>query len=408
MSNLTNRQEAAGRVTPLWRPLSATVSEAVEEARLRHDYDELAGLRTGIDALDAAMTELLWPGRLLVVAGESGRGKTTFLQQLIVSFGAQANVLALTLEDDARDTDFRKLANVSGHSVGDLRTGFRGRELPDDLDQAAAYLSGLRVDQIDGGNLTVEQIGAQVVAWSREVRAGSTDPDGERFVVVIDQLSHIVPSTNRDFYEQQGLPIPPHPAAGDHKLYEWQVDMLRRLAQRHGVLIVLAHQLNEAHGEGKPTMKSIRGSRGIVHKADGVLIAHRPAVIPNPDSMFDAQAPKTVEAPEDYALLIGAKMRSVGAFEIEVAWDGARQRFVDAERKADRAYREPPKPSERAVEGMAKLAALRARFEATKRTELEERQRVALPASVQPVPAVDAGPSRFELDEIPPPPEPEG
>jgi replicative DNA helicase len=114
------------RMAPLYRPVADVVAEVVEEMHLRNEHPDLGGYRTGLDCFDKHAREALQPGRLLLVAGESGKGKTAFAAQLAVSFSAQVPTLLVTLEDDERSTVRRQLANVSRESVGKIRAGFHG------------------------------------------------------------------------------------------------------------------------------------------------------------------------------------------------------------------------------------------------------------------------------------------
>lgn len=353
------------RPSRLYRPAADIVRSAVEEMYLRNEYSDLGGLRTGIEALDKHTREVMMPGRVIVVAGESGRGKTALIGQMAIAFAAQTPTMLINLEDDGVDSAKRWLANVSRENVGRIRSGFAGVDgLPKTVLDAADHLSNLGLDVIDGEPLTVEGIARQLWEWKKE---RGFEQGG---VVLIDQLSHVVPTdpNMRDYFVQRELPPPPAGNARADKTPEWQIWFLGEVAKRLGITVVVAHQLNNAHAiDTKPTLRSVRDSQGIVHKADLILIPWRPRMLPNP--FAGPGQPKEILAPEDYAMLLGVKARQVGEFEEVVSWQGAQQRFVDLT-KESYPYKAPEAPSERAKEGARRLAELRAQWEERKAAAL--------------------------------------
>lgn len=349
----------------LYRPVSQIVREAVEEMHLRNEYTDMGGLRTGIESLDKHTREVMAPGRVVVVAGESGRGKTALMGQLAIAFAAQTPTMLVNLEDESVDSAKRWLANVSRENVGRIRSGFAGVDgIPKKVLDAANELSELGLDVIDGQPLTVEGIARQLWQWKKD---RGFEQGG---AVIIDQLSHVVPTdpSNRDYFVSRELPPPPAGNARADKTPEWQIWFLGEIAKRLGILIVVAHQLNNQHAvDAKPSIRSVRDSQGIVHKADLILIPWRPKMIPNP--FAGPGQPKEVLAPDDYAVLLGVKARQIGEFEERVSWIGAQQRFCDTNREAY-GYKAPEAPSERAKEGQRRLAELRASWAQRRRIEL--------------------------------------
>lgn len=341
---------------PRWRPIADVIDEAMAEVSLRHSYPDLGGLRTGIRVFDRHAREALMPGNLVVLAGESGRGKTALMTQLAIAFSSQTPTLFVTLEDRAAATVKRALANVSRLPVGRIRTGFAGETgIPSKLHDAASALRSEQLDFLDGQPLTVEALANQLWRWQRE-------KGGTHQVVLIDQLSHLVPSDprNADYFRARGLPTPPPLSAPETKQLEWQTWFLKVVADRLGMLIVLAHQLNENHGEGRPNLSSVRGSRGIVHKADLVVIPWIPAQIDNP--FAGPGQPNKVPNTSGEAWLIIAKGREVPRTDERVIWIGDQQRFADPDEAASAPYIFPPAASADALEGMRRLLDLRRRF----------------------------------------------
>lgn len=339
----------------MWRSAAEVVEEAMAEVALRHAYPDLGGLRTGIQAFDRHAREALMPGNLVVIAGESGRGKTALLTQLAVAFSSQTNTLLVTLEDRASAAAKRALANVSRLPVSRIRSGFNGEVgIPERLNEAASAIAANQLDFIDGEPLTVEALAGQVWRWQR-------DRGGAHGVVLIDQLSHLVPSNpqNAQYFRARNLPVPPPMNSPETKVLEWQTWFLKVMAEKLGILVILAHQLNENHGTGKPSVSSIRGSRGIVHKSDLVVIPWIPSSVENP--FGGPGQPQMIPNTAGEAWLIIAKGREVPRAEEKLVWVGDHQRFADPS-DTDSSYAFPPASSAESLEGMRRLLDLRRRF----------------------------------------------
>lgn len=345
-------------VSSMWRPAVDVAMEAVEEIDLMNQHPDALALRTGIKAFDDVAGPALEPGRLIVVAGQSGGAKTALLAQWAVAFAAQRPTLLVTLEDDERDLVKRALANVSRENVGLIRRGFPGQEIPGSVLDAAGALAGLQLDLSDDvGSPTVEELAIMMMAWRR------THSDAPHCVVLVDQLSHIRPSDPDDAFWQRfpQYPKPPGRNAPTTKVLEWQVNMLREAARKHGLTVVLAHQLNDnVSGTEKPRRQSIRDSRGIVHKADLVVAPWVPDQVPN--EWAGPGEPKLIPNDRKAGYLIGIKARTVAEFEAPVRFVGAQQRFVDVADDEAEAWRSVPAPSVSQLEGARKLTELRGRF----------------------------------------------
>lgn len=345
--------------------ISVLVDHAVAEAELRTEYPDIRGLHTGVDEVDERLSPVLEAGRLIVMAGESGRGKTALATQWAVAFAHQVPVLWMCLEDDTVDATRRALANVGRVPVSGLRSGFRIGTVPEGVYDGARALSELPL-WVEGQTDNVMGIARRTMRWAK-----SHAPAGHiRGVLIVDQLSHILPmpysqELNAEL-ERKGLPTPPRQNDLEHKIFEWQVAVLREVAVRLQMLVVVLHQLNDARDDaGRPNESSIRSSRGIVHKADAVVIPWRPRTIENP---FPGPGqPARIPAPEDAAELIGVKGRTVPQFVAQLRWDGAHQRFASPSEAIDESNAQPYAPpaqfTERALEGAKKLADLRTRLE---------------------------------------------
>lgn len=350
-----------------WHHISDLAQQALAEAEIRTEFPEIRGLQTGVPEIDEKMSPALDAGRLVVIAGESGRGKTAMAAQFAAAFAHQVPVLWLSLEDDKIDATRRLLANLARVPVSGLRNGFKLGSVPN------AVRTG--VDTVSDMPLFIQSETDHVMGIARTTatwvaKHGAKGPI--RGVLIVDQLSHILPMPyDKDLnaeLERKGLPVPPRQTDNDVKVLEWQIAVLREIAVRLNMLVVVLHQLNQVRDDdGRPSMSSVRGSQGIVHKADLVVIPYRPRTIANPFS--GPGQPKTVEAEQDAAELICVKGRVVSAgWSVKLRFDGAHQRFVSPNEAPTPdghapAYEAPEAFSDRAMEGAKRLADLRAKLE---------------------------------------------
>jgi hypothetical protein len=348
---------------PEWTPAGVLARQALAEAEIRTEFPEMGGLRTGVESIDAHLRPILEPGRLIVVAAESGRGKSAFAAQLAVAFAHQVPVLWASLEDDGVDVVRRAIANVGRTSVGALRTGYHSGSVPQAARDAVDAIEALPLDVIETTGDAID-LAFTARRWAKANEAVQGPLGG---VLIVDQLSHIAPSNPtqdmEEYLARQGLPVPPRLRDGDVKQLEWQVNVLREVGRKLNLLVVVLHQLNGVRGEdGRPSMASVRGSQGIVHKADALLVPWRPTKVVNPFAGGPGE-PATVAAPEWAAELLCLKGRSIASgWTVPLAWDGIHQRLAEVSEELTRpaAYAAPEAPSERQLEGTRRLAALRA------------------------------------------------
>jgi replicative DNA helicase len=364
-----------------WTPVGTLAAHALAEAAIRTEHPDLRGLSTGLDTVDEKLSDALEPGRLIVVAGESGRGKSVLAAQLAVAFAHQVPVLWASLEDGGVDAVRRALANVARTPVSALRNGYRTGAVPAAAFDAQRALDELPLDLLDATGDVVDLAWTIGSWWRSQVATG---PLGG--VVIIDQLSHILPTSLEADVEERlaraGFPLPPRRGAREDQVLEWQVHVLRAMAEKLRLTVVLLHQLNDKRDEAskRPTMESIRGSRGITHKADALLVVWRPQKVENP--WAGPGQPATVDAADDQAELICLKGRTIPQFSVKLRFDGAHQRFADGDESLDSAFRAPTAPTPSALEGAQRLTALRQRFAKTGTAELP------------PAPAALPGPSK--------------
>ena len=355
-------------VTP-WRSMAEVVEEMTALVHLNHAYPDLGGLPTGIASLDRLISHTLTPGHLVVVAADTGGGKSAFVQQLAEQFAQPTDVPSLTREDPETDAAMRMAANVSRTDLGRIRSGFSGDEgIPQSFYYAAEHMAKLRLDTVDRMAMSVEKVIIMAMDWmvTKNVGRGS--------VLIVDQLSHLVPSDPAWWADKKNdfIPRPPRQGAAETTWLKWQTHALKVAAQSLGLIVVLVHQLNENAGAGRPGLSSMSGSRGINQEADLILLPWRPREAPEGfgDPLGGAAAPRPTRTADGEAFIICPKSRHGLEFEIPVHWVGAQQRFAapDVNVKALHALVAPR--SALAIEGESRMDALRRQLENTRQLRL--------------------------------------
>ncbi|WP_373069197.1 DnaB-like helicase C-terminal domain-containing protein [Gemmatimonas sp.] len=375
----------AGRrpIEAMWRRAGDVAREALAVTELRTEYPDLIGLQTGIAQLDTALRGELEPGHVIVIAGGSGDGKTTLCAQAAASFATQVPTYMLSLEDEVRDITNRVMANISSENVRELRTGFESGTVPQTVRDALVTMDGLTLDLNDGiVHPRVEQLAAIIGAWAQ------SQGEQRHLAVIIDQLGHIAPSrASDDFWRlYPHLPAPPSNQAS-HEMLEWQVMYLQAVAKKYHITMVIAHQLNDRRDEGskKPDLSSVRGSRGITHKADCVLVPWVPKQLPN--EFAGVGDPKFLDNTSKHGEILILKGRHVPLADIGVMFDGGRQRFVARALGTNARWSAAPAKTARQIAGGSKLAALLASFDVLAEARYEVTK--ALPAGSADAPVID-------------------
>lgn len=87
--------------------------QTLEELKINHEY-----IKAGIDGLDARI-EGFEPGQFIIVAAESGEGKTTLTWQIATNI---ENSLFITLEEVKRNLYFKLLSRLSGVNSAKFKT----------------------------------------------------------------------------------------------------------------------------------------------------------------------------------------------------------------------------------------------------------------------------------------------
>lgn len=218
---------------------------AVEQGR-RHG---VAGAPTGIPFVDNR-TGGFQPGRLWVVAGRPGAGKSAFALQAAIHAAKRGHGVAfVSLEMGAPEIGIRAIAQQAQVSATMLTLGDpRGLEAVDRGRLAEVTSAPFLLDT------DTHQIGELLAGMARLVRAGTQ-------VVFVDYLQRIAGGEGAKRHEQIG-------------------DITRRLkraALRLGVCVVLVSSLNRENERDKrrPVLSDLRESGDIEFDADVVMALNR-------------------------------------------------------------------------------------------------------------------------------------
>ena len=257
------------------------------------------GITTGFTALDASIGGGIVPGRLTVIGGRPGMGKSALaLNMAINAARAGAVVLYISFEMTTLEVCIRALTSMSSVTADAYRSG--DKEAVEKMLAAAKELSSLRIVIRDAGESTF----AAVAGACRRIRA----QEGRLDLVVIDYVGLMRTEKSRTSTRQQEIAEICHG--------------LKRLAVEMPTSVLLLSQLNREPDNRTghvPRLSELRESGDLEQDADVVLFPVR-----NPDAEPDAN----LEVP---ASLYVAKNRSGDIGAIRVRWKGCLYTFREDE-----------------------------------------------------------------------------
>ncbi len=294
--------EAGGRVVPVGLVALEALLEVEEGASGESWGGRAAGaIGTPFPGLDA-LTGGLKPGRLVIVGGRPGQGKTTFALNLAehAALALGVRTLLVSLEMAAEELAAKLLsarARVPGwvFELGAVSENDWRR-----LDAASRELAKAPLYLAEAGCLTLERLEAQCRAQALF---------GLRLVVVdYLQLLELPRAANRNL------------ALGDASR------RLKLLAKELGLTVVLLSQLSrepERRQDPRPRLADLRESGNIEQDADLILFPFRREV-------YEPEAPEA----KGKAEIVVAKNRFGALGSAAVRFEGAFSRFVAEEVEA--------------------------------------------------------------------------
>lgn len=298
--------------------LSASVQKAMTD--IHAAQSGVFGVKTGLGTLDAHLRGFK-PGRLYIVAGRPGMGKTAFGITFAVNAAkAGKKVLFFSIEMSDSDLGQRILARVSGVSVDDMNTPhYLAEEQVDKLRVAAKEVSSLPLKIEHRQVLSAATILSMARRWKRKHGLD---------LLVIDYLGLMQAD------DKKALKV--------HQIEEITTG-LKRAANTLGIPVVLLAQLNrgvEQREDKRPQLSDLRDSGSIEQDADVVIFLYREEVYLRQDTKpisqgfnqnyrnkKEAERLADAEAVKGKAEIIIAKNRQGRTGVIPVRFSGERQMF---------------------------------------------------------------------------------
>ncbi len=251
---------AALQTTLATAPAALPLAQVVESRLRRHDDiaagHRVAGWPTQIPTLDGALGGGIEPGRIVVLAGRPGGGKSSLAATLAWRMAAAGKrTLIVSLEMPAGEIVDRMLASTGDLLHTEIRTGRIDDSHRPLLDDAAQRLSALPLEIVD----RVHSL-AGVVAEVRRRRGLQ--------VLVVDYLQLV--RIDGKFGNRNSE-------------IEHATRLLKQIAIEADIAVVLLSQLNrsvEDRPDQRPRLSDLRDSGAIEQDADIVLMLWRASDLP--------------------------------------------------------------------------------------------------------------------------------
>jgi replicative DNA helicase len=232
-------------------PVSGDLEDMAQWLHRCRTNEGVTGIRTGLAHIDNALKGLQ-PGRLYVLAGRPGSGKSLLVGQIGLEAARQGNRVLLCSPEMDRFEYLRRLAcAAAGVSAEDVEDGKFSAEDQARILEEADKMSGLDFLVYDHGSQTVQDIRAQIMRHQ---------PD----LLIVDYLQRLMPEDRRvGRYEQVS-----------------QISFdLDRIKKDFHIPVVAAAQLNrsvDSRNDKRPVMSDLRDSGTIEQDADAIGMLYRP------------------------------------------------------------------------------------------------------------------------------------
>lgn len=247
---------------------------------------------TGFNLIDEAIGGGLQSGRIYLIGGKTGLGKSSFLIQLAVNFLKQnKKILLITLENSVEETIERIYANISDIPMNKLL------EYSDDVNsRVSEFFNTYKDAQIEvvfypADTLTVEQI-------SERVRLSNVKYD----IIMVDYLDLLKYQSSQKIEERIRLT----------KI----VRLLKKLAQETNTVVISPSQLQRGVYRSKIVeVDNISESFGKITESDGVFIVEA--------------TPSELAENNTLRINIGKMRHGKSGVRIEMSVDFSKMKFVE-------------------------------------------------------------------------------
>jgi len=251
---LINSDEYQKEITSERRPVSlaSQLNECVSDLEKRRKGTANKS-ETCWSTLDESWGNWIAPGRLIIVSGKTGEGKTSFAQQLSESLSIQKASLYFSLEMPAKDLSWRTISRFSGVQLQVL--------------EDPSKLTKSNVLAIEEAYRSAANLNLNIVDWA-------------------DDISEIVSIIERTYESLKGSKAPLESvfidyiqlmkAPGDNRAYQIGniTRELKKVAIKLGVTVVAVSQYNREYkrNDGQlPEITDLKDSSQIAHDADLII-----------------------------------------------------------------------------------------------------------------------------------------
>ena len=291
---LTDALRSSEGPTPL---VSDTILDFLDD--MRSEKSSTVPRSTGLDAIDKALGGGLRDGQLIVVAGRTGGGKTSFALQLALNQGCLgASVLVVSLEMSGQECRQRLISQHSGISSTAIQENTYDLIQRQDIVKSQSILGGTVIGIDDTPQRKTVDIEASAIEFQR--RRGL-------HLLIVDYLQLVTPADTKGITRAE------------------QISRITRelkiLARTLKVPVIALSQLKRSDDpKAKPRLSDLRESGSIEQDADVVLFVH---------------GCDTGRLERHTASVIVAKQRSGPQCEVAIEWHGPTTSFRDVGQQSD-------------------------------------------------------------------------
>lgn len=285
-----------------FEPLTSQIDQFFE--RRSRDNSDITGLRTGFSKYDN-FTGGLQRGDLIIIAGETSQGKTSFALDVLLNSSANgAAVLMMSLEMSTDQLISRLLSKGTNITVKDILRNISDEETGVYVRQYAKELSAYKLHIHECHATSIDYIADNIKAY--KIIYGID-------CVVIDYLQ-LISHTDRKMNREQAV---------GHV-----VRRLKNLAVELNINIIALSQLSRDRQNPAPRMSRLRDSGQIEEAADQVIFVYRPEEYGFKE--FDDGTPC-----EGMADIILAKGRNTGTMSMYLKFIKPLTKFVETKALVD-------------------------------------------------------------------------